>query len=46
MKGFFLLFVAIAIVACIGYGVWSVMSASGLGHNLSQSQQTANELEK
>ena len=46
MKGFFIFVVTMAIIAGIGYGVWSVMSASGLGHNLGQSQQTANDLEK
>jgi hypothetical protein len=46
MKGFFLTIVAIAVIAGIGYAVWSVMNSSGLGHNLGQSQQTENELEK
>ena len=46
MKGFFLTIVAIAIIAGIGYAVWSVMGASGFGHNLSKSQQTESELEK
>jgi len=46
MKGFFLVVITVAIIACIGYAVWSVASASGLGHSLGQSQQTANDLEK
>ena len=46
MKGFFLFIVAMAVIAGIGYGVWSVMNSSGLGHNLNQSQQTERELEK
>ncbi len=46
MKGFFLVIIAAAIIACIGYAVWSVMGSSGLAHNLGQSQQTENELEK